>query len=248
MKKVHISFANEEYYKSLDLLEQTSLEVGKVDKFIRYTQDWLKTEEFWKKNQFVLSRSRGVGYWSWKPFIILKTFESLEYGDVVLYSDAGLKIIDNLNPLFEIMTNHPNDGKIIFRVPWVGIQHIAKMWTKRDCFVLTDADEFKYWNAPMTNGAVSLWEKSENNIEFLVEWLRYCRDPRIITDDPNICGRPNFPEFKDHRHDQSILTILSTKYNFELFRDPTQWGNDEKNIFINSPYSQLFHHHRNFKH
>ena len=57
MKKVHISFGNEEYYKSLDLLEQTSLEIGKVDQFIRYTQEWLKTTDFWNKNQFILSAS-----------------------------------------------------------------------------------------------------------------------------------------------------------------------------------------------
>ena len=55
MKKEHISFGNEKYYKSLDLLEKTSLEIGKVDQFIRYTQEWLKTEKFWEKNLYILS-------------------------------------------------------------------------------------------------------------------------------------------------------------------------------------------------
>ena len=54
MKKVHISFANEKYYESLDLLEQTSKEIGKMDEFMPYTQEWLKTTEFWRKNQFIL--------------------------------------------------------------------------------------------------------------------------------------------------------------------------------------------------
>jgi hypothetical protein len=99
----------------------------------------------------------------------------------------------------------------------------------------------------MTNGAVSVWEKNDVNIEFLKEWQRYLRDPRIVTDENNMYGI-NFPEFKDHRHDQSVLTILCTKYNYKLFRDPTQWGNEEKDKFINSPYPQLFYHHRNFKH
>jgi hypothetical protein len=246
MKKVHISFGNEDYYRSLDVLEESALTIGKVDQFIRYTQEELKTEEFWKKNTYILSKPRGAGYWIWKPYIILKTFDLIENGDCVLYSDAGLKVIDNLNPLFELSRSLPNEGKIIFRVPWVGAKHVAKVWTKRDCFVLTNANESKYWNAPMTNGAVSLWVKNNNNIEFLKEWLRYLRDPRISTDDFNMFGM-NDPEFKDHRHDQSVLSILSTKYNFELFRDPTQWGNDEINLFSNSPYPQLFHHHRNFK-
>ena len=248
MKKLHISFANEEYYKSLDLLEQTSLDIGKVDQFIRYTQEWLKTTEFWIKNRYVLSQKRGAGLWIYKPYVILETFKSLQDGDIVLWSDAGLRVIDNLIPLFDLFSQRPELSRVIFRVPWVGVNHIAKIWTKRDCFILMSCDEKKFWEAHMTNGAISLWKKTSENIELINEWLKYCRDPRIITDDPNICGYPNFTEFKGHRHDQSVLTILAKKYNFELFRDPTQWGNEEKNIFSNSDYEQLFHHHRNFRH
>ena len=248
MKKVHISYGNDVYTKSLDLLEQTSLEIGKVDQFIKYNPEAIKDSNFWRKNQFILSRPRGAGYWIWKPHIILETFKELENGDCVLYSDAGLKVIGNLNPLFDVMRDNPNGGKIIFRLPWVGAQHITKNWTKRDCFVLMNSDEAKYWNAPMTNGAISLWEKNDKNIEFLNQWQRYLRDPRIVTDSSNFGGKPNFMEFKDHRHDQSVLSILCTTYDYELFRDPTQWGNVDPVVFTNSPYPQLFHHHRNFKH
>jgi hypothetical protein len=105
-------------------------------------------------------------------------------------------------------------------------------------------DAPKYWNALMTNGAISLWINNDENIKILNEWLIYNRDIRILGDDPNMCGLPNFMEFKDHRHDQSVLSLLCAKYNFEIFRDPTQWGNEEINLFTNSPYSQLFNHHR----
>jgi hypothetical protein len=248
MKKIHISFADEEYYKSLDLLEQTSLELGKVDQFIRYIQEWLKTTDFWTKNQYILSQKRGAGFWLYKPYVILETFKSLQEGDVVLWSDAGLRVERSLDPLFRVFEQRPEVDRVIFRVPWVDVNHIAKMWTKRDCFVLMHCDESKYWNAPMTNGAISLWKKNDKNIEILNEWLKYCRDPRILTDDPNLCGMPNFPEFRGHRHDQSVLTNLSIKYNVELFRDPTQWGNKETFLFKNSNYQQIFLHHRNFKH
>jgi hypothetical protein len=181
--------------------------------------------------------------------MILETFNLIENSDIVMYSDAGLRVIDNLDPLFKVAMINPNDGKVLFKVPVVGVpSHQAKVWTKRDCFILMNADEEKYWNADMTNGAVSLWIKNDKNIEFLNEWQKYMRDPRIVTDDSNVCGLPNHREFKGHRHDQSVLTILAKRYNFELFRDPTQWGNEEKDKFTNSNYGQLFHHHRNFKH
>jgi len=35
----------------------------------------------------------------------------------------------------------------------------------------------------------------------------------VITDDANTCSFPNYKEFKDHRHDQAILSILIKKYN-----------------------------------
>lgn len=248
MKKVHISFGNEEYYKSLDLLEETSLNIGKTDNFIRYTNEWLKTTDFWLKNKFILSQKRGVGYWAWKPYIILETMKDLEEGDVVMYSDAGIKVLDNLQPLFDIAEMLPNNGKVLFKVPWVGVEHKARIWIKRDCFILTNCNETKYWDVPMTNGAISLWVKNNENIEFLNQWQRYLRDPRIVTDDPNMCGWSNFPEFKDHRHDQAVLSLLAAKNNFQLFRDPTQWGNNEIGLFVNSPYGQLLYHHRNFKH
>lgn len=248
MKKVHISFANEEYYKSIDELEKTSLEIGKVDHFIKYTQEELKTTKFWEKNAYILGQKRGAGFWLYKSYLLLQTLNDLSENDIVMWSDAGLRVIESLDPLYNLFLQRPELSRVIFRVPWVGVQHIAKMWTKRDCFILMNADESKYWNATMTNGAISLWKKNDENIVILNEWLRYCKDARVITDSPNICGYPNFSEFRDHRHDQSILTILSVKYNFELFRDPTQWGNEEKDKFTNSNYPQLFHHHRNYKH
>jgi len=241
MKKVLISYANARYFKSQNFLEETAKEIGKVDDVKSYTDTWLKTTDFWKKNQFILSRPRGAGYWAWKSYIILETFKELDNDDIVMYSDAGLSVIDNLSPLFKIASGESNNGKILFQIP---DGHLIKTWTKRDTYILMEADEPKYYNRIMVNGALSLWKKSDENIEFLKKWLRYCRDPRIITDDQNMCGKPNLLEFKDHRHDQSVISIMAVKNNMEVFRDPTQWGEKEKDQFQNSPYGQLFNHHR----
>ena len=240
MKKVHISFGNERYYPSLDLLEKTSLELGKVDKFIRYTDDWIRTTDFYTKNRYIFDNHKTAN-WIWKSYIILETFNTLEYNDIVLYSDAGLNVLEDLSPLFDLTYNNKNGGKLLFKIPG---PHINKTWTKRDCFILTGCDEEKYWKGILTNGAVSLWQKTDENIEYLKVFQKYTRDPRIITDEPNMCGQPNLLGFNAHRHDQSVLSLLTIKNNLELYRDPTQWGNDEIEMFSNSPYKQLFNHHR----
>ena len=250
MKKVICTYGTPDYKKSLELLEKTAYEIGKVNQVYIYDRKWLESTNFYKNSKrcrYILNNKKGSGYWLWKPYIILETFKKLDKDDIVLYSDGGISIIDNLNILFEITAELSKDGRMVFKLPSVGVTHKAKMWTKRDCFVLTESDTQEYWDADMVNGALSLWEKNNKNIEFLNEWLNYLKDPRIITDDTNIFGI-NFIEFKGHRYDQSVLSLLVKRYNFELFRDPTQWGNEEIELFSNSSYGQLFHHHRNFKH
>ena len=222
----------------MDLLEKSSSERGKVDQFIRYTREWLETTDFYPKNRYILDNPRGNGFFIWKPFIILQTMESLNEGDIVMYSDAAVEILNDLSPLFSIAEEKDH---VVFEIAG---GHNNKTWTKRDCFVLLNCDEEKYWNDLQLTATFSLWKKTEENIAFLKEYLRYLRDPRIVTDDPNMCGKPNFLEFRYHRHDQSVLSILTRKYNFERFCDPSQWGNTERKKYPNSPYGQLINHHR----
>jgi hypothetical protein len=237
MKRL-ITFGDKKYERSMLRLEETALQNG-VDKVNLYSQDWLKHTEFWNKNSFILNQPRGAGYWIWKPYIILDAMDLyMEEGDIVMYSDAAVEIIDDLSPLFQLADEK---DRVIFQIAG---GHNNKIWTKRDCFVLLNCDEQKYWDDLQLTATFSLWKKTEENISFLKEYLRYLRDPRIVTDDPNMCGKPNFLEFRDHRHDQSVLSILTRREGFERFCDPSQWGNLERERFSNSPYGQLINHHR----
>ncbi|NJO89540.1 MAG: hypothetical protein HC831_11770 [Chloroflexia bacterium] len=234
MKKILISFANEKYYPSLSLLEKTSIEIGRIDEFKKHTQSELKTTEFWDKNKYILMQSRGAGYWIWKPYLLLKAFEEMTNNDVVMYSDAGISVIDDLTPLFEIAYKKE---RVIFQIPG---GHLNRTFTKMDCFNIMGCSENKYLDGIMVNGAISLWKKSDQNKIYLEEWLKWCRNPAVVTDLPSLT--PNLTGFKDHRHDQSILSLMSIKYEWERFRDPTQWGVNEKSD--NGNYGVLMNHHR----
>jgi len=239
MKKILVSYANEQYLKSQTILTDTAVKIGNVDDAIPYTDSWLKTTEYYEFHKHILDQPRGCGFWIWKPYIILEAMKSLEDGDIVLYSDAGVSVINDLTPLFNLAAKK---GVVVFKI---GGGHQNKTWTKRDCFILTDCDEQKYWDSIQTTGSYHLWVKNEKNIQFITEYQHLLCDENIVTDKPNVCGKENFPEFKDHRHDQSVLSLMSIKYELERFRDPSQYGVYEKNIFTNSEYEQLFNHHRN---
>mmetsp|Transcript_25837 Transcript_25837/g.55977 ORF Transcript_25837/g.55977 Transcript_25837/m.55977 type:complete len:122 (+) Transcript_25837:65-430(+) len=44
---------------------------------------------------------------------------------------------------------------------------------------------------------------------FVSEWLELCTDVRALGDGPNELGKDNVEPFREHRHDQSIYSLLS---------------------------------------
>ena len=51
-------------------------------------------------------------------------------------------------------------------------------------------------------------KKTAWSIKFIENWKQKCVDFQLISDDPSILG-PEYPCFKEHRHDQAILNLLS---------------------------------------
>lgn len=247
-----VNYANARFYKSQEKLNRSALRFG-VDKVLSYRENDLFRTNFYYKNKEILQMKRGAGYWIWKPYFILEAMSKAKKNDIVVYSDSGIEVIKRLDPLFEICNKR--NGIMLFRTH--GQRN--KKWTKRDCFVLMNCDSQKYWDAPQVMGSFSLYLNNDSNRAFVEEWLNYCCNKNIVTDMPNVCGLENFPEFKEHRHDQSILSLLAVKYKIEIFRNPSQKGNRYKmkeyrhsgetrgyspNPYTNSPYDTLLNHHR----
>jgi len=257
MKKYLISFANDIFYESQKRLGVSALKFG-IDEVVPYNDKMLRKTDFYKQNKHILKQKRGSGYWLWKPFIILEAMAMAQEGDIIVYSDSGIEVIADLSPLFKICAEQ--NGVMLFNCGG----HLNKKWTKRDCFVLMNCDSELYWSGEQALGSFQVYIKNKNSAGFLKKWLSFCLNKHIITDIPNVGELTNFTEFKDHRHDQSILSILAIKYNIKLFRDPTQWGNYLKlpqfrkpeeflssdysaNPQIDSPYGTLLNHHRKRK-
>ena len=45
------------------------------------------------KNLLSLGKKRGFGYWIWKPYLLKKIFDKINYGDIINYVDIGCHII-----------------------------------------------------------------------------------------------------------------------------------------------------------
>ena len=184
-------------------------------------------------------RWRGAGFWVWKPYVILQTLKQMKDGDYLIYSDGGSVYVNNIYSLIDTMKRE-NSSVLVF-----SLSLIEKIYTKRDAFILLNADEPKYTDTNQRIGGYIVLKKNDESISFVEEWLSACCDFRMITDSRNRMGKDNYPEFIDHRHDQSLLSLISKKHGIKEYRDPSQWGNDEskwtKDVLERSTYPQIWY-------
>lgn len=187
-----------EYSKSLNLNTFT------------YTFDQLKTTSFYTENKTILDRERGSGFCLWKPHIILDALTQIPHGDVVFYIDcADIYTGEAIDVIKENMTS---PSMLFLKGSFKN-----KMYTKRDTFYYMNCDSHHYWDEIQCEAGICAFKNTDESKDFISEWLGYCKDARIITDDPNVCGLPNLPEYVDHRYDQSVLSNLIIKHNKQYF-------------------------------
>ena len=244
MKKIYCAYGDEKFHEKLLVTKDTALSVGGVDEFFIFRRDDLHADHFYENNKEILDQQPGGGFWAWKPFVILQTMDRVDDGDIVIHTSTGMKVLESLDPLYEI-TAQSKDNRMLFDASLIYGTHLHRQYTKRDCFIAMGLDTPEYWDSRMLHGGFCVFMKTQKNIEFLKEFLKYTTMRQAIWDKipalPPTLGIPNLPGFLEHRYDQAILSLLSVKHGRELYREPSQHGNAEIDRFTNSPYGQLFY-------
>ncbi|BDU51417.1 hypothetical protein [Haliovirga abyssi] len=189
---------------------------GNFDKIMGYTPNDIDYE-FYNKNKNILSQKRGGGYWLWKPYFILKTLNKINNGDYLFYSDAGAFFLKKVDILIEELKNS-NQDIMGFELPLIESQ-----WTKKELFINMDCDNDKYYNSNQILASFMLIKKTDFSVKFFEKFLEYSCNEINLTDkfDKRIEQREDFIE---HRHDQSIFSLLYKKNNLKSFKDPSQFG------------------------
>jgi len=169
--------------------------------------------EFMKNNMSILNCSRGGGYWLWKPYIITKTLEKINEGDVIFYLDSKYYFIEEFTQLYSdyivnndllVWKNKPNEPI------W-----FMKNWCKMDVLQKYNMiDKVFYENAVDCWGGALVVKKTADSVQYMDEWLKMCCIYEDITDSPS--QLENSPIFREHRHDQSLLSIVLHKHNIQM--------------------------------
>jgi hypothetical protein len=202
MKIYLISYATKEFESFQYELHESESTKNFIHK--KYSPSDIE-ESFRDKNKNILERKRGGGYWLWKPYLIFKTLKEVEYGDIVIYVDSGDGLHNDLES-YIIEKLEDKDSVLLMGL------HRHETWCKRICFELMDCDEPKYRNSRQLEAGFMAFKKNKKNLELVENWLNFCENSDIITDD--FVGNEVF-NFRDHRHDQAILTNIVLKNGIE---------------------------------
>jgi hypothetical protein len=204
------TFGNTELYtRSLEILREEAEKSGYFNTVNVYTEVDIP-EEY---HSFIKENKRGYGYWIYKPLLLLDMFYKTKAGDVIVYADAGCGISttkearENWNSWIHDVTTH--DSHIVsFQTP-----HTEEKYTKAELFHLMECNEDKYKKTGIFQASVQIYMNTSENISLIQEQLRIMKYDKYhyLSDAPSYIKNPD--TFLDHRHDQSILSLLYKKIN-----------------------------------
>lgn len=225
MKRVLLNYADGTFTTAQKYNAKTGLSVGGFDGVAMMGRRHIDAG-FAARNAHILNQPRGAGYWLWKPYFIdLLLREHLQDGDILFYSDSGAHFVHSADPVIELCQQRRDLPILLF-----GLEdhHRNSVWTKRDCFHFMGLDQPALADAPQILASFVVCERRPESMAFVADWLHHAQDARLITDAPNECGLPNYPDFRDHRHDQSILSLLGRSRGVTVVPDISQWGDGRR--------------------
>ena len=235
MRKIYATFSGAQYNETTQRIVEDAPGFG-VDEVRIYDDRWLLGTEFYEINRWIFdlrsrNEHRGFGWYAFKPFVILDAIEWIvdEMEDrtgvrgfrdgnwpIILWTDADTYPIADLTPLYEQCRK---DGGIML---FAAEGCVQGAWTKRSCMKAMACDTENYRRSQHAVGRFMLFEAGNYRAkQFLMEWQTYLLNPACIGLEPS---PDEYPEYIEHRSDQSILGNLAHKYGLKLYREADGFG------------------------
>lgn len=189
-------------------------------------RDILESHPKQPSREFFL-RTRGLGYWSWKPLVIHKSLHNIPRDiDGIVYIDSGCTLNSNpasnarMGDYFDI--SQSSEG-LAFEMP----ENLERHWTKIDLAEKLGLVGSKSWNSGQLVGGINFWKAGNSSRSLAEEWVDLCfaQEFKFLDDSPSSLAESK--DFKEHRHDQSIFSLLAKKANhFSVLPNETEWSPD----------------------
>lgn len=226
IKKKFLAFGNEKYLKSreriikeakaLNIFDECNLETETV-----YEEPIMKNI-ISRINCGSFKNARGGGWWIWKPYIIYKLLKQSNDKDIIFYTDAGTEIINRPDvkikfiELFNLVSKSSRcpTGIATFIVSGPPNERYEYMFNMQEVFEHFGVENNKeITDTQQVAATVCIFYKCDKCMEIVEKWINTAiKHPGYLTGDRRVShqlkGYKERQGFRDHRHDQSIWSIL----------------------------------------
>ena len=234
MKIYFISFGStDKYLNSINRIKQQTNNMNIFDKIFVYTENDFDKDFINKHQDFIKNSKRGYGYWLWKSYFVQKTLNIMDEGDILIYADSGCSLINTpaaIKRLNQYITlcNKLENANLSFQMCFP-----EKTYTKMDLFHRLDVNNISMLESGQLVGGIFVLKKCTKTVNLINDYYNLSQEYHLIDDSPSTI--PNDPEFVDHRHDQSLFSILRKKYGTILIPDETWYPDFRDPKVLNFP-------------
>jgi len=191
--------------KRLGVLPETAEIISYVD----LPQEFL-TDPRWKQHVDSLYNrggrhghpGRGGGYWFWKPLLLQRHLQQLQEGDFLIYSDSDMLDFFSWLPLLLESMVEWNANLALYQMPF-----LEQEWTKRDVYeAFCPSLNIEEDKSGQYAGGHSIWRRDKATLKLVQDWVDAIQHFDWVNDKPS--HKPNILAFREHRHDQLLLSLL----------------------------------------
>ncbi len=242
-RKILCTFSGDRYHLTTKRIVEDAPRLG-CDEVWVFDDVWLMKQAHHvavTKWAFDHPKRRGVNWFCFKFFTILKALERCTDGDLLGFVDADTWPIADMTPLYDLAEK---DGIALF----AACGHKQSRWSKRDTQILCGCDTPEYRNKQAGCARFMFFKKSERTLgngiptvnSFLEQCLRITCDPRANTFDKSVLAPEYTDDFTEARCEQAIMTNIAHSHGITLHRECDQWGNGFEKDFPHDTYPQIF--------
>jgi hypothetical protein len=165
------SYGDDNYKTSKERLRQEAINFGLFNQVDMYGTEDL-TKEFIEKTSPYILMTRGAGYWLWKSYLLKKTFEKMNDGDICVYVDAGCTISPYGRETFQEyvrLLNNSDSGIIRF----VYKNTPEEMFTTEKVFeYFGKQNDKEFRNTDILMNGIFLMKKCQNSSKYVEDYYK----------------------------------------------------------------------------
>lgn len=219
-----LTFASSKYDKTLKRINNEAHNMKIFNDIFAWNEHDIDVDFFNKHSDFMKNSNRGFGYWIWKPQIILQALKKIPRGSILIYCDAGCSLnvegVSRLREYGNMVINHPAHI-LCFQQS----DSIECSWTKMDLMNYLNYNKPEEMTTKQMVGGIIVIHNVDDIEKFFKNWLDICCADNYRYIDNSESKTPNSQSFCDHRHDQSIFSILCKQNKCLIIPDETYWEN-----------------------